>query len=60
MERLKRQNSNFAGGLRLRGTKQGYKNGQSGRCLDHVTCCYCLEPIPIRRPTRLPTVNLVC
>ena len=60
LDRLKLQTSNFAGGLRLRGTKQRNKNGQSGRCLWHVTCCCSLEPISIGRSTRLPTVNLVC
>ena len=58
--RMKLQTSNIAGGLRLRGTKQRNKNDQSGHCLWHVTCCFCLEPISIRRPTRLTTVNLVC
>ena len=52
--------SNFAGGLRLRGTKQRNKNGQSGHCLWHVMRCCSLQPITIRQPTRLTTVNLVC
>ena len=59
LDRLKLQTSNFAGGLKLRGTRQRNKNGQSGRCPWHVTRCCSLEPIIIRWPTRLPTVSLL-
>jgi len=46
-------NVKFCRRIEVQGTKQRTKNGQSGRCLRHVTRCCSLEPITIRRPTRL-------
>ena len=46
MDRLKIETSNFAGGLRVRDTKQNYKNwAKRGRGQGHVTYFWILAPL---------------